>query len=293
MALSGWLWAGSGALALLTGLWIVTRRDRARQGRLLPRLALLAVSLLLALTGLGWQAWESRSWPGNTAPEALVLLAGGSLVVVAWLTLRTEAEKRSADRCVALGPTLIAAGISLAVATGLSLNATPSATPMLPPARTWLSGLRNLLASIGLGGWIVVWTASMAWILEIWRRSRAATAQRPAEASAGESELPDTIEPEAALPAEDLGRRAALFSFPWLTATCLCGVAWNLIGHATIVRATPAELWTLSAWLLAAAYLHVTSSWRPLRLPGWLAAALAALVVAAGVLAAGNAGSLR
>ncbi len=293
MALSGWLWAGSGVLALLTGLWTVTLRDRARQGKLWPRLALLVASLLLALIGLGWQAWESRSWPGNTAPEALALLAGGSLVVAAWLTLRAEVGGRATGRCIAFGPTLIGAGILLAAATWLALSATPSATSVLPPSRTWLPGLRNLLASIGLGGWIVAWTASMAWILQIWRRSRAATVQRPAEAPPGEGELPDTIEPEAALPAEDPGRRAALFSFPWLTAACLCGVAWNLIGHATIVRAAPAELWTLSAWLLGAAYLHVTSSWRPLRLPGWLAPVLAALVVAAGILAAVSATSLR
>lgn len=293
MALSGWLWTGGGVLALLTGLWIVSGRDRTQQGKPLPRLALLVASLFLALIGLGWRAWESHSWPGNTAPEALALLAGGSLVVVAWLTLRAEAGGRFTGRCIAFGPTLIGAGILLATAAWLFLNATLPATPVLPPSRTWLLGLRNLLASIGLGGWLVAWTASMAWILQIWRRSRAATVQRPTEALPGESELPDTIEPEAALPAEDLGRRAALFSFPWLTAACLCGIAWNLIGHAAIVRAAPAELWTLSAWLLGAAYLHVTSSWRPLRLPGWLAPVLAALVVTAGILAAVSAASLR
>lgn len=293
MALSGWLWAGSGVLALLTGLWMVTLHDRARQGKLWPRLALLVASLFLALIGLGWQAWESRSWPGNATPEALALLAGGSLVVVAWLTLRAEARGRATGRCIAFGPTLIGAGILLAAAAWLSFNATPSATPVLPPARTWLLGLRNMLASVGLGGWIVAWMASMAWILQIWRRSRAVAVQRPAEAPPGENELPDTIEPEAAWPAEDLGRRAALFSFPWLTAACLTGMAWNLIGYAAIVRAVPGELWTLSAWLFGAAYLHVTSSWRPLRLPGWLAPVLAALVVAAGILAAVSATSLR
>ncbi|MCX7706515.1 MAG: hypothetical protein N2204_00715 [Anaerolineae bacterium] len=293
MALSGWLWAGSAGLALLTGVWIVSGRDRAQQGRQLLRLGLLVASLLTTLIGLGWQAWESRSWPGSTPPEAFAYLAGGSLVVAAWLTLRTEVEGRLTGHRVALGPTLIAAAILLAAATWLLLNAAASATSALPPSRTWLLGLRNLLASIGLGGWIVAWTASMAWILQIWRRSRAAQARMSAGEVETDSQRPEVSEPEAAWPAEDLGRRAALFSFPWLTGACLCGVAWNLTAHAAIVRAAPAELWTLSAWLLGAAYLHVTSSWRPLRLPGWLATALAALVVVAGVLAASNAGSLR
>lgn len=295
MALSGWLWAGGAGLALLAGLWMIVARDQVRQGRALPWLAPLVATLLTALAGLGWQAWESRSWPGGTPSEALALLAGGGLVVAAWLVLRADAEGRSTTRCVALGPTLLMAAILLGAGALLTIPAAAAAdTPALPPARTWLFGVRNLLASIGLGGWIVAWTASLVWILQIWRRSQsAAQAQRPAEELRSEAELPEPGEPEAAWPAEDLGRRAALFTFPWLTATCLCGAAWNLIAHAAIVRAAPAELWTLSAWLFGAAYLHVTSSWRPLRLPGWLAPLLAALVVAAGILAAGNAGSWR
>lgn len=289
-----WLWAGGAALALLTGLWLIlgrTRMGSARPTRWMP--PLVAV-LLAVMAGLGWQAWSTRTWPGSTPPEALALMGGGSLVVAAWLASRAEVEGRLTDRFVAPGPTLMVAGVLLvASATWDLFNATSLNASPLPPSRTWLLGLRNLLASIGLGGWIVAWTASMAWILQIWRRSQAATVQRPAGAPSAEGELPQTIEPEAAWPAEDLGRRAALFSFPWLTAACLTGAAWNLVAHAAVVRAAPAELWTLSAWLFGAAYLHVTSSWRPLRLPGWLAPLLAALVVAAGILAAGNVASLR
>ncbi len=295
MTLSGWLWAGGAGLAFLAGLWMIVARDKVRQRRLLPWLAPLAAALLTALAGLGWQAWESRSWPGGTSSEALALLAGGGLVMAAWLALRADAEGHWTTHSVALGLTLLAAAILLGAGALLSIPAAAAAdTPALPPARTWLFGVRNLLAGIGLGGWIVAWTASLVWILQIWRRSQsAAQAQRPAEEPQPQAELPEPGEPEAAWPAEDWGRRAALFSFPWLTAACLSGAAWNLVAHATIVRAAPAELWTLSAWLCGAAYLHVTSGWRPLRLPGWLAPLLVALVVAAGVLAAGNAGSWR
>ncbi len=295
MILSGWLWAGGAALALLAGLWMMLLRAGPDPARPTRWIAPLAAVLLAALAGLGWRAWRAHAWPGSTPPEALVLLAGGSLVVAAWLGLRADREGRLSNRCVALGPTLITAGILLAVGAMWDiLSPTPSSATGLPLARTWLLGLRNLLASIGLGGWIVAWTASLVWIVRIWRRAQAAAqTQRPEGEPVTEGELPGMIEPEAAWPAEDLGRRPALFSFPWLTAACLCGALWNVIAHAAIVRTVPAELWTLSAWLFGAAYLHVTSSWRPLRLPGWLAPWLAALVVAAGVLAASNAGSLR
>lgn len=295
MALSSWLWAAGAGLALLNGLWTILARHGVRQGRPLPWLAPLAAALWLALAGLGRQAWESRFWPGRTPAEALALLAGGSLVVVAWLALRADAEGRPTARCTALGPTLIAAGLLLGAGAALTaLGFAPAGTPALPPARAWFLGARDLFASIGLGGWIVAWTASVAWLLRIWRRSQAVPrAQQPTEEPTTPPELPEPIEPEAAWPAEDFGRRAALFSFPWLTAACLCNAAWNLVAHAAVVQASPAELWTLSAWLIGAAYLHVTSSWQPLRLPGWLAPLLAALVVAAGILAAGSTTSLR
>ena len=58
------------------------------------------------------------------------------------------------------------------------------------------------------------------------------------------------------------------------------------------VRAVPGDLWLIVAWLLGGIYLHATSTWRPLRLPAWLATALAAFTLAAAVLAALSTGTV-
>ena len=129
-------------------------------------------------------------------------------------------------------------------------------------ARTWLSGLRVVLTSIGLGGWLAVCAGS---VWGLWLASR-------------HGEFPTA--------ATDRGRPAALFSYPWLTAALLAAVAWNLAARATILALQPGDLWPLVAWLLGAIYLHATSTWRPRRVAAWLATALAALALAAAVMSA-------
>jgi hypothetical protein len=85
--------------------------------------------------------------------------------------------------------------------------------------------------------------------------------------------------------AGDPGRAIALAAFPLLTGALLLGSLWGLFVLATPVAPVAAEMWLLVAWLLAAAYLHATSGWRPLRAPAWLAPVLVMAALLAGTAA--------
>ena len=249
------------AIVLLIGalLGVLTRRDRLW----LP-LTALAAGLVGVLIGVGSHAW----WPAEPIAEALALLAGGALVVTAWAAPRwTRPSASSAnERSLALAGALLGAAALTLAASVLAWRAAPGAAAW--SARTWLSGLRVVLTSIGLGGWLAVCAGS---VWGLWLASR-------------HGEFPAA--------ATDRGRPAALFSYPWLTAALLAAVAWNLVAHATILALQPGDLWPLVAWLLGAIYLHATSTWRPRRVAAWLATVLAGLAFAAAVLTALNAGTL-
>ena len=250
--LLAWLAA---AIILLIGavLGVLTRRDRLW----LP-LAALAAGLVGVLIGVGSHAGQ----PSALSAEALALLAGGALVVTAWAAPRWTRpwEPSANERSLALAGALLGAAALTFAAAALAWRGAPAAAAL--SARTWLSGLRVVLASIGLGGWLTVLAGSM-WGL--WLASR-------------HEEFPTA--------ATDRGRPAALFSYPWLTVALLAAVAWNLAARATILALQPGDLWPLVAWLLGATYLHATSTWRPRRVAAWLATALAALALAAAVMSA-------
>jgi hypothetical protein len=247
-------WLAAAVILLIgTLLGVFTRRDRLW----LP-LAALAAGLLGVLIGVGSHAWR----PAEPSAEALALLAGGALVVTAWAAPRwtRPAESSANERSLALAGALLgAAALSLAAA-ALAWRAAPTAAAW--SARTWLSGLRVVLTSIGLGGWLAVCAGS---VWGLWLASR-------------HGEFPAA--------ATDRGRPAALFSYPWLTAALLVAVAWNLAAHATVLVLQPGDLWPLVAWLLGAIYLHATSTWRPRRVAAWLATALAVLALGAAVMGA-------
>ena len=245
-------WLAAAVILLIgTLLGVFTRRDRLW----LP-LAALAAGLLGVLIGVGSHAWR----PAEPSAEALALLAGGALVVTAWAAPRwtRPAESSANERSLALAGALLgAAALSLAAA-ALAWRAAPTAAAW--SARTWLSGLRVVLTSIGLGGWLAVCAGS---VWGLWLASR-------------HGEFPAA--------ATDRGRPAALFSYPWLTAALLAAVAWNLAARATVLVLQPGDLWPLVAWLLGAIYLHATSTWRPRRVAAWLATALAVLALGAAVM---------
>jgi hypothetical protein len=249
------------AIILLIGalLGVLTRRNRFW----LP-LAALAAGLVGVLIGVASHAWQ----PSAPGAEALALLAGGALVVTAWATPRWTRpwEPSANERPLALAGALLGAAALTFAGAVLAWRGAPTAAAF--PARTWLSGLRVVLASIGLGGWLAVLAGS---VWGLWLASR--RGEFPAAAT-------------------DRGRPAALFSYPWLTAALLAAVAWNLAARATILALQPGDLWPVVAWLLGAIYLHATSTWRPRRVAAWLATGLAALAFAAAVLTALNAGTM-
>lgn len=292
MPLSAWPWViGAGAALLGSGFAL---RQKKTEAGLLPKAEFLWLTLavLAAVIGLGWRAWEARAWPGTSPADALALLAGGGLVVVAWQMLTTGMPNQPSRRRPALSLTLFASAALLGTAAALTLAWT--ASPLTLPAGAWIFGLRNILAGIGLGGWLPALAASVLWLEQaLIRPAPIGPAESRSDSTSMDASTLPPARSETINPAEDPGRIAALFSFPWLTGACLASGAWNLVAHAAIGRAMAANLWLLAAWLLGGAYLHITSSWRPLRLPGWLSPLLAAGTLAAGVLAAATAGSLR
>jgi hypothetical protein len=249
------------AIVLLIGalLGVFTRHNRLW----LP-LAALGAGLVGVLIGLASRAGR----PAEASAEALALLAGGALVVTAWAAPRWSrpAESSANERSLALAGALLGAAALTLAAAALAWRAAPTAAVL--SARTWLSGLRAVLTSIGLGGWLAVCAGS---VWGLWLASR-------------HGEFPAA--------ATDRGRPAALFSYPWLTAALLAAVVWNLAARATILALQPGDLWPLVAWLLGAIYLHATSTWRPRRVAAWLATVLAGLAFAAAVLTALSAGTL-
>jgi hypothetical protein len=254
MPLDTLAWLAS-AVVLLIGalLGVLTRRDRLW----LPLVA-LGVGLIGVLVGVGWHAQR----PVASVAEALAMLAGGALLVTAraalwWAEPPTAA---TSERSLALAGALLGAAALAFAAAALTWRGAPPAAGA--PVLTWFGGLRAVLASIGLGGWLPALTGSMWGLWLAGRRGEFPTA------------------------ATDRGRRAALFSFPWLTAALLVMALGNLAARAMIVGLQPGDLWPLVVWLLGATYLHATSSWRPRRVAAWLATALAALALAAAVMAA-------
>lgn len=254
-------WLAAAVILLAGGLLSLTVMPRHRRW---PLLILMAAGLLGILVGLGWRTWQARAWLGGSVADTLAMLASGALVVTAWTVLRLTPPVAAEKRPLAPALALIGTACLVVAAVVVAWRGTPPAASQEP--QSWLFGLRGVLASIGLGGWLPTLAASALWSLRAGLSdSRAAT---------------------------DPGRAPALFSYPWLTAAGLVGVLWDLAAHVTVLRATPADLWLLATWLLGGIYLHATSNWHPLRLPTWLATAVAAVTMATALLAAVGAPTL-
>lgn len=271
MAISALVWALAASAAVLGGglaFWRSLRRPVSPSTS--PIAPLLIASLAAALLGLGWRAWQARAWPGAEPADALALLAGGALIVGAWMHLRVAPFSHSGAQALPLGATLLAVGVLLGLAAGLSWREPAPAATFA--TGSWLFGLRSGLGGLGLGGWLPTASASL-----LWRMQTSSARHRLTGATS---------------PAADPGRATALFSYPWLIAAVLAGETWGLAAFATLGGGDAASFWLLAACALGAAYLQTTSSRRPSRLPAWLPPVLAALTVIAALLAAANAGSL-
>lgn len=245
-----WLLAALAALAgAATDLGAAQRQRRTRLAE-----GLIAVSAGAALAGLGWRAWQTGTWPGAAAAEGLALLAAAAEIMALW-PRRGGAGSFPARAFAGAGAGLLLAGAAI-------LGWRSPAPAASASASAWLFGVRSALVGIGGGGLLLAAAGS------VWGRMR-----RPVVAP-------------ATVAWGDAGRAAALAGYPWLTAAGLASILWNLATQAAIVRAAPGDLWLWAAWLLGGVYLHATSGWRPLRLPGRWAPLIAAAAALAGLLAA-------
>lgn len=271
------LWLLSSALLLSAGVFGPVM---GRRGRSLPAVGVAAVALaaiLGAAAGLFVRGAANRAWLGAAAADALALLAIGGLAGEIWLL----SSKGSPRYDAASGASYLSVALLGLLLAGAAWMADPVASSV-PEAGAWTFALRNVLAGLGTGVWIPALAATLIWTL----RGDLAT---PAEGF--DPALPPGLHGMKGR-AGDPGRAVALAGYPLLTAAWLAGGVWNVLSYAAPWRAAPAELWLLAAWTFGAAYFHATSGWRPLRIPRWVALALAVAAAAAGIAAALTAASL-
>jgi hypothetical protein len=255
------VWLLATLVALAGSLLTHWPRDLRRRDQWVQAATGLAGAVLVV--GLLWRVITTATWPGATLTERLALLGMGALVTFSWWSVHAQRHGGPVTRRGAAA--LLAAAAVLGIAAALAAEgAAVEAGPWA--GLTWLPGLGQVAAGVGLGGLLAAFALSAA-------------AQR-APIPPAEAELPPGLSAVRG-PALDAGRGAALFCYPWLIAAVLLTAGWNLAAYATVWRGARGELWLLAAWLLAAAYLHLTSSWRPLRLPTWLPTLVAALAFAA------------
>jgi hypothetical protein len=270
LSLLPWLVAALAALAG-AGLSLWGRSIGKRAPAFAPAwpLAAAGLSALATLAGLAWRSWMVDVWPGATLPDGLALFAFGALVTFVATALLAARGGRPRQPDTSWATLLAAVAVILAGAILLASLFAPGAAPVR--GRAWLYGAAGLVTGVGLGGLLAVLAASATWAVCLRRSGRL---------------IPPPGLAQPYLPAGDPGRLPALFAYPWLTAGLLLVGLWNLSSHAATWRGAPGELWLLASWLLATAYLHITSGWRPLRLPAWLPPVVAGLAAATALAAA-------
>jgi hypothetical protein len=248
----------------------------------MPGLPLLLLGGLVLLAGVGVAAWAglTRTWLNAAVDGAGTLLAvrvaapalGQAAVsrVAASLAAPAAAPPAGSSRSMERGRTTLyvlggAAGFALVGGLALRVQALP--------AQPWILFVYAGLALLGLGALLAGAIQSLWFAL---RGSRLSDVTDPA--------LPGTLQGLRSRPG-DPGRRVSLAVFPLLTAALLLGSGWGLFVYASPVKPVAGQMWLLAAWLLASAYFHATSGWRPPRVPPWLAPILVMAAVAAGIAA--------
>ncbi len=251
----------------------------------MPGLPLLLLGALVLLAGVAVTAWggATRTWLNAAAERDGTLLA----VRAAAPALGQTEVASVAARLAALVPegspaphagrqVLRSAAYTVAgafVLAGIAGVALRGANLILPRSQAWIPVLQGVLALLGLGA------VAAGAVQSLWFALRG-------------SRLSDVTDPMLRGPVQGLrgragdpGRGPSLAAFPLLTAALVLGSLWGLLASASPIRPVASEMWLLAAWLLAAAYLHATSGWRPLRVPAWLATVLLVAALAAGIAA--------
>jgi ABC-type transport system involved in cytochrome c biogenesis permease subunit len=250
----------------------------------MPGLPLLLLGALMLLAGAAITAWGglTRTWL-NAAVEREGMLLAVRVAAPAVGQVEAErvaeglaappdvplAEPRRVGRGLMYAGYTLAGAVLLAALGGLTLRGLSLLGPAPAAARqAWTLYVHLGLALLGAGAFVAGAIQSM-WF--------AVRATRPT----------DLVDPAHALRgrAGDPGRGVTLAAFPLLTAALIAGSLWGLLVFAAPVRTLPAEMWLLAAWLLASAYFHLTSGWRPLRSPVWLGPLLMIAALAAAVAA--------
>jgi ABC-type transport system involved in cytochrome c biogenesis permease subunit len=249
----------------------------------LPGLPLLMLGGLLLLAGVVMTAWGglTRLWVNAAAERdgtSVAVRAAAPAVgqreaariavglVAADETFRARSQRLKPGLAYALYTLGGAALLGAMAVLGLQ---SASLVTALPPV--FLG--HAVLALLGLGA-LVVAAGQSLWFAV--RRNRLSGVADP--------ELPGPAQALRGRPG-DPGRAVGLAAFPLLTAALVLGSVWALFVSAAPVRPLAAEMWLFVAWLVASAYFHATSGWRPLRVPAWLAAALLMAALAAGIAA--------
>jgi hypothetical protein len=278
------------------------------RGKLAGQIVLSGFALGALLAGLLWHRALAGDRPDAGTATSLAWVAGGAIAFGLWQDWRAYRDSLSSAARDQAGPhamALLATGLLLvaAIVTGWVY---PTVVPGLP-ADTWLFGLRNLLAGLGLGGWLFIAAgASYAGATHVWRRVRRKRAVDTQPAAGSSSQIPvpgshggaamagprsELIVRNAGYAAAthgagDLSDAALRFSYPWLTAALITSGIWSLAVYATFWRGRPSELWLVVAWLIGGAYLHAVAGLRRPRLARGWASLLAVFGLLAALLAA-------
>lgn len=258
----------------------------------MPGLPLLGLGAFALLAGVVLVAWAglTRTWLNAAAEGDGALLA---VRVAAPAVGQAEVSRVAANLTAPAGVempvlprarpglryfVLILGGAALLAA--FAWLALQGAGSLVAQLQTWVFALYAALAFLGLGALAAGAIQSVLFVL----RGNSLSAM-------ADPMLRGPVQGLRGRPG-DPGRGVSLAAYPLLTAAICLGSIWGLLVFAAPVRLLPAEMWLLAAWLLAGAYFHATSGWRPLRIPAWLAAVLILAALAAGIAACLTAPSL-
>ncbi len=258
----------------------------------MPGLPLLALGGFLLLAGVIFMGWGgfTRTWvnvaaerDGALAAVRVAAPALGQVQVTRIAAALVVPEGFATLEARRIRPFMVDAALVFSGAflfTALAVLALRTSNITGPLPQTWIAAAHFALAAVGLGALALGAARSLWFAVRGNLTSEMLDANLPAHAQGIRGR------------AGDPGRAPILAAFPLLNLAVLLGSVWSLFAAAAPFRSLATEMWLLATWLLVAAYLHLTSGWRPLRAPAWVAVVLVMAALAAGLAASLAASSL-